>query len=87
MWVPFALSSRAYYRSRSVTPADFNRGLWRKSTYSQMNGNCVEVGRLASNRIGIRDTKDSGTGPVLIFTGAEWDAFITGAREGQFDNI
>lgn len=87
MRVSFALSRTAYYRSHSVTPADVSRGLWRKSTYSQMNGNCVEVGRLASNRIGIRDTKDSGTGPVLIFTGAEWDAFVAGAREGQFDNI
>jgi len=52
-----------------------------------MNGNCVEIGRLESNRIGIRDTKDSGAGPVLVFTGTEWDAFIAGAKEGQFDNI
>jgi Domain of unknown function (DUF397) len=87
MRVSFALSRKAYYRSRSVTPADVSRAPWRKSAFSQMNGNCVEIGRIAPNRVGIRDTKDSGIGPVLIFTGTEWDAFIAGAKEGQFDNI
>ncbi|MEU3271617.1 DUF397 domain-containing protein [Saccharomonospora sp. NPDC006951] len=24
-------------------------------------------------------------GPVLVFTPSEWDAFIAGARDGQFD--
>ena len=25
------------------------------------------------------------TGPVLVFTPAEWDAFVKGARDGEFD--
>jgi hypothetical protein len=24
-------------------------------------------------------------GPVLVFTPAEWDAFILGAKDGEFD--
>ena len=52
-----------------------------------MNGSCIEVSRLLPDRIGVRDTKDNGAGPVLIFTGAEWAAFIAGAKEGQFDNL
>jgi uncharacterized protein DUF397 len=24
-------------------------------------------------------------GPVLVFTPAEWDAFVAGARDGEFD--
>jgi Domain of unknown function (DUF397) len=52
-----------------------------------MNGNCVEIARLLTGRIGVRDTKDNGAGPVLVFTGAEWEAFIAGAKEGQFDNL
>jgi hypothetical protein len=52
-----------------------------------MNGSCVEISRLVSDRIGVRDTKDNGTGPVLIFTEAEWRAFIAGAKERQFDNL
>jgi hypothetical protein len=83
----FTLSMKAYYRSRAVTSADVSRGSWRKSDFSQMNGSCVEIGRLLPDRVGIRDTKDSGTGPTLIFTEAEWDAFIAGAKEGQFDNL
>ena len=83
----FALRRNVYLRSRAVTSADVSQASWRKSSFSQMNGNCVEIGRLESNRIGIRDTKDSGAGPVLVFTGTEWDAFIDGAKEGQFDNI
>jgi hypothetical protein len=50
-----------------------------------MNGSCVEVGRLLPDGIGVRDTKDNGSGPILIFTDAEWNAFIAGAKEGQFD--
>jgi hypothetical protein len=82
-----ALSRAVYCRSRAVTGGDVSGASWRKSQFSQYNGNCVEIGRLLPDRIGIRDTKDNGSGPVLIFTGAEWDAFIAGAKEGQFDNL
>lgn len=78
---------KAYYRSRAVTRADIGRALWRKSTYSAMNGSCVEIGRLQPDRIGVRDTKDHGVGPVLVFTSAEWSAFVAGAKSGQFDNL
>jgi hypothetical protein len=80
------LSEKSYYRARGVSTADVRRGAWRKSSFSNMNGSCVEISRLLSNRIGVRDTKDNGIGPVLIFTTAEWNAFIAGAKEGQFDN-
>jgi hypothetical protein len=77
---------KAYYRSRAVTLADIGRAPWQKSTYSAMNGSCVEIGRLQSDRVGVRDTKDNGVGPVLVFTSAEWSAFIAAAKSGQFDN-
>jgi len=81
----FALSRTAYYRSRAVTSADVSRASWRKSTFSNLNGNCVEIGQLLPDRIGVRDTKDNGSGPVLVFTESEWSAFIAGAKQGQFD--
>jgi len=51
-----------------------------------MNGSCVEVARLLPDRIGVRDTKDNGSGPILVFPDSEWNAFIAGAKEGQFDS-
>jgi hypothetical protein len=33
----------------------------------------------------LRDTKDHGRGPILTFTSAEWQAFLDGARKGEFD--
>jgi hypothetical protein len=80
------LSRKAYYRARGISTADVGRAPWRKSSFSNMNGSCVEISQLLPDRIGVRDTKDNGIGPVLIFTGAEWRAFIAGAKEGQFDN-
>lgn len=41
-----------------------------------MNGNCVEVARLRGEMIGVRDTKDGGAGPVLLFPQTAWRAFI-----------
>lgn len=69
------------------TRADVSQVSWRKSSLSFFNGNCVEACRLGTDRIGIRDSKDNGNGPVLIFTDGEWAAFLAGAKQGQFDNL
>lgn len=55
---------------------------WRKSGRSAANG-CVEVARIGDG-VAIRDSKDK-HGPVLKFTLAEWEAFIGGVRDGEFD--
>lgn len=49
------------------------RPSWRKSSYSNSNSNCVEVGE-AWRGVLVRDTKDR-TGPVLQFTPAAWRRF------------
>jgi Domain of unknown function (DUF397) len=59
---------------------------WVKSSFSFSNGNCVEVASLPGDEIGVRDSKDS-EGPVLRFTPAEWDAFLGGVRNGEFDGF
>jgi hypothetical protein len=79
------LSSKRYNRSRGVTPADIRRASWHKSSFSNFNGSCFEMSLLSSDRIGVRDTKDNGAGPVLVFTSTEWNAFIAGVKSGQFD--
>ena len=55
---------------------------WRKSGRSAANG-CVEVA-FVGERVIIRDSKDK-QGPVLQFTLTEWEAFIGGVRDGEFD--
>lgn len=47
-------------------------------------GNCVEVNLGAAGFAGLRDSKRP-TGPVLVFTGREWAAFLEAARSGLFD--
>ena len=56
---------------------------WRKSIISDTGG-CVEVA-FAEGAVGVRDTKDRGTGPILEFNEREWRAFIAGAQSGEFD--
>lgn len=57
---------------------------WRKSTKSgPYSDNCVEVATLAGGKA-VRDSKDGGTGPVLVFDDAEWRAFREGVQLGEF---
>lgn len=58
---------------------------WRKSSYSNGSGECVEVGVFADGTIGVRDSKANGVGPMLQFSVPEWAAFLAGARDGEFD--
>ena len=56
---------------------------WRSAKCSA--NSCVEVAMLADGGIAIRDGKAGDTGDVLIFSGDEWSAFVTGIKAGEFD--
>ncbi|MEU1522781.1 DUF397 domain-containing protein [Nocardia rhamnosiphila] len=63
---------------------DLSRAEWFKSSRSQGGSDCVEAAHLDNGQVGVRDSKNP-TGPALIFTPGEWDAFLAGAKDGEFD--
>jgi hypothetical protein len=62
-----------------------NQLAWRKSTRSGSAG-CVELAPLPGGGVAVRDSKDP-NGPILRYTAVEWDAFLDGARRGEFDTL
>ena len=68
-------------------PKSLDSGLkWVKSSLSFANGNCVEVASLPDGQSGVRNSRDA-EGAVLRFTSDEWQAFIGGAHNGEFDHF
>lgn len=64
---------------------DLTGAIWRKSSRSSGNGGqCVEAALNLPGIVAVRDSKDPG-GPALVFTPAEWQAFLSGVRVGEFD--
>lgn len=59
---------------------------WKKSSYSQVTGSCVEVAGLPGNVIGVRDSKNPCV-QDLRFSIAEWETFVTGIRGGKSDPV
>lgn len=63
---------------------DLSQAVWRKSAHSD-GGQSVEVAtNLPGGCIAVRDGSDP-SGPALIFTPAEWEAFVGGVQDGEFD--
>ncbi|MFD4656129.1 DUF397 domain-containing protein [Kitasatospora sp. NPDC058444] len=55
---------------------------WRKSTYSNNGGNCVEVAPDYPGLIPVRDSKDP-QGPALVFRAEAWSSFVAAVRSGE----
>ncbi|RAY11838.1 DUF397 domain-containing protein [Actinomadura craniellae] len=60
-------------------PREIAGAAWRKSSRSGSGDQCVEVAALPSGPRAVRDSKDP-HGAVLLFTGAEWRAFVGSLR-------
>jgi hypothetical protein len=59
---------------------------WQKASFSNPSGNCVELGKLADGRIAVRNSRHP-SGPALVYEPAEIDAFLQGAKAGEFDGL
>ncbi|MBF8185565.1 DUF397 domain-containing protein [Nonomuraea sp. K274] len=59
---------------------------WHISSFSASGGgNCVEAGPLndGTGRVAVRHSKQQGD--PIVYTKAEWQAFLAGVRAGEFD--
>ena len=60
--------------------ADSTDAAWRTSSRCS-HGDCVQVGPLPARAVGVRDTKNRGSGPDLVFAPTAWRSFITGVKQ------
>ena len=71
---------------RTVVPADQLAVSWRKSRLSNPSGSCVELARLPGGEIAVRNSRHPG-GPALVYQREEVAAFLTGVKNGDFDDL
>ncbi|MFB7474962.1 DUF397 domain-containing protein [Kitasatospora sp. NPDC056184] len=57
--------------------------VWRKSSYSGAQSNCVEVAFGVADAVPVRDSKDP-AGPVVLFDAEAWASFVAGVKGGEF---
>lgn len=56
---------------------------WRSARCSTQS--CVEIADLPDGGAAVRDGKLQQGSPILVFTSAEWHAFLAGVKGGEFD--
>jgi len=64
---------------------DLSPAIWHKSTFSNgSGGNCVETAKTPDGGRAVRHSKHPDE-PSLVFTASEWEEFVQGVRNGEFD--
>ncbi|WP_041262090.1 DUF397 domain-containing protein [Pseudofrankia inefficax] len=69
-----------------MSAAALKSATWQKSRRSNSQGNCVEMARISGDAVAVRNSRHP-QGPALIYTLAEIEALIMGAKDGDFDNL
>jgi hypothetical protein len=69
-----------------MAAADLLDVAWKKSQRSNSQGACVELAELPAGEVAVRNSRFP-SGSALIYTRAEIDAFILGAKDGDFDYL
>jgi hypothetical protein len=61
-------------------------GGWFKASKSANDNSCVEMREDKDGMMRVRDSKNK-NGASLSFTSAEWQAWLNGAKNGEFDHL
>jgi len=69
-----------------IPTASLSAASWRKSSYSNPSGDCVELTELPGEQVAVRYSHLP-DGPTLIFARAEMVALIRSAKGGEFDGL
>jgi uncharacterized protein DUF397 len=68
----------------NIIDSDRESLAWRTSTFSG-GGGCVEVTPVG-DKVAVRHSRRPDQ-EVIVYSAAEWSAFIDGAKKGEFDNV
>ncbi|GAA4781814.1 DUF397 domain-containing protein [Streptomyces sp. C10-9-1] len=60
--------------------------VWQKSRHSNSQGSCVEFAKLPGGDVAMRNSRHP-EGPALVYTTAEIEALLLGAKDGEFDHL
>ena len=69
-----------------ISAAQLEGAAWRKSQRSNSQGACVELARLDSTTVAMRNSRDP-KGTALIYPAASVRAMVGALRAGAFDDL
>jgi hypothetical protein len=69
-----------------MTAGGLPEAYWQASRHADPQASRVELALLPGGSVAMRNSRHPG-GPALIYTHAEIEAFIAGAKDGDFDDL
>ena len=78
-----ALAAEKQRQKDELYALDISGVEWEGAPGTSPDEERVEIARLPEGAVAMRSSLDKDT--VLRYTKAEWDAFVLGARDGEFD--
>jgi hypothetical protein len=65
---------------------DLSKAVWQRAAGSaEIEGPHLEIAFVQDGYVAMRSSEHPADDQTLIFTPAEWEAFVLGAKDGEFD--
>jgi hypothetical protein len=69
-----------------ISAAELVGASWKKSQRSNSQGACVEIARLGSDTVAMRNSRDP-RGTALVYSADAVRALVSAVRTGEFDDL